>query len=261
MSAEPTMLDHRFERSPGRETVLLVHGLGANRSQFEAEHRALAGDFQVLSVSLRGHGRSLPAPRGPWTLAELGAELLGLLDALELTTVHYVGNSMGGNVGLELLRAAPERLRSLTTFGTTAQLHKSTLTLRLLGGLYRALPMPALARLAASAGRSPTAKARIAAMMADTPKATILALLPALARFDYLDTLAASSVPYLLIRGEHDREINAELDATVTCLEKRGNFRLCELAGAGHFANLDRPAAFEDALRSIAGAGASAASA
>jgi len=249
----PELLDLRFDAAPGREALLFVHGLGADRTQFDAEHEAFADDYQVVSVSLRGHGGSRHSGRGPWSLEQLAQDVLAVLEALKLPAVHYVGNSMGGNVAFELLRLAPSRLRSLTTFGTTAQLNTARPLLPLLRMVYRGLPARWRGLLAGSVGRTPEASSKISAMASQTPRRTILALLPALARFDYRPSLADAVLPISIIRGEHDTEINRALDGTLATLRarKHGTFRLHELGGAGHFANLDRPRPFADVLRTI----------
>ena len=41
-----------------KETILFVHGLGANLSQFENQHQYFQDRYKVLSVSLRGHGNT-----------------------------------------------------------------------------------------------------------------------------------------------------------------------------------------------------------
>ncbi len=43
---------------PNKDTILFVHGLGANLSQFEYQHNYFQDRYRVLSVSLRGHGNT-----------------------------------------------------------------------------------------------------------------------------------------------------------------------------------------------------------
>src|SRR4051794_41734399 len=73
---------------------------------------ALAPRFRVLRYDTRGHGGS-PAPAGPYTMDELGADVLALLDRLELERVAFCGLSIGGMIGMWLAREAPQRLDRL----------------------------------------------------------------------------------------------------------------------------------------------------
>jgi 3-oxoadipate enol-lactonase len=69
----------------------------------------------------RGHGRS-PVSSGRYSLADLGADVLTLLDRLAIERTHFVGLSLGGMVGMWLAQKAPHRLRSLTLCCTSARL-------------------------------------------------------------------------------------------------------------------------------------------
>ncbi len=234
------------------ETLLFVHGLGANLSQFEQQHAHFSHVYKVLSVSLRGHGSSKlkePFSHTNFALDTLAEDIIALLDKLGITRVHYIGNSMGGNVGFELLKAHAGRLQSFTTFGTTGKLKKPGFVLGLMKFVYRLMGMKRMAKLSATAGRSAYAKAKIAEMIAQTPKNTVLAMLPVLGCFDYLDVIKGSRVPAMLIKGEMDTEINQELDSSLKAFRERGNFTLKELKGTGHFTNLDHPELFNETLQ------------
>lgn len=75
-----------------------------------------------------------------------------------------------------------------------------------------------------------------------------------IATYDYTPLLRRQTLPILLIRSEHDRDINAQLGSTIEALGTTPSFRLAELPGAGHFANLEQPAAFEELLAEFLGA-------
>ena len=84
----------------------------------------------MLRLSLRGHEKSsAPAPPTPkaYTLPVVAQDVQALLEHLGIEALHYVGNALGGLVGYEFLELEQLRLLSLTTFGTTAELHSSRL--------------------------------------------------------------------------------------------------------------------------------------
>ena len=118
-------IEYQLSGSSEKKTVVFVHGLSANMKQFAEQHECFNQEYQVLSFSLPGHGRSgiSDSISDEFGLEKLGENALKLFDQLGMEKVHFVGNSAGGLVGLQILKDHPERLLSLTTFGTTPVLH------------------------------------------------------------------------------------------------------------------------------------------
>jgi 3-oxoadipate enol-lactonase len=71
----------------------------------------------VLTVDNRGTGRT-GTPPGPYPIAVLAQDALGVLDAAGVDRAHVVGHSMGGLIAQELALEAPDRVRSLVLAGT-----------------------------------------------------------------------------------------------------------------------------------------------
>lgn len=92
--------------------VLLVHGWPQHWWSWRKVIPELARTHRVICPDLRGHGWS-QAPRGSYAKATLAADLLALLDALEIDQATYVGHDWGGWIGFELAHLAPERLSRL----------------------------------------------------------------------------------------------------------------------------------------------------
>jgi 3-oxoadipate enol-lactonase len=102
--------------------VVLGESLGSDLRMWDAQAAALANTgYRVVRYDHRGHGRS-PAPAGPYTLDELGADALALLDRLGASRVHWVGLSLGGMIGMWLAEQAPERIARLVLCCTSAKL-------------------------------------------------------------------------------------------------------------------------------------------
>jgi len=92
--------------------VLLVHGWGVS-SAYWRRQLSLAARFQVVTLDLRGHGRSNAIARGH-TLERLARDLQAVLRALHMESAALVGWSLGGSAVLEYLRLfGPERLAAL----------------------------------------------------------------------------------------------------------------------------------------------------
>jgi 3-oxoadipate enol-lactonase len=88
--------------------VLLGSSLGTTLEMWAPQVEVLAGRYRVVAFDHRGHGES-EAPKGPYSIEDLGGDVVELLDALEVEQASYVGISLGGAVGLWLAQNAPER--------------------------------------------------------------------------------------------------------------------------------------------------------
>jgi len=103
-----------YERAGTGEPMLLIQGMSATALAWGRPFLAgLEPSFDCIVFDNRGMGNSGRAEL-PFTIADLADDALGLLDALELDTVHVVGISMGGMIAQELALAHPERIRTLT---------------------------------------------------------------------------------------------------------------------------------------------------
>ncbi len=104
----PGVAVHAVEHPGERQPFLLVHGLASNLRLWDgvAEGLAAAG-HRVVSVDLRGHGRS-DRPDDGYDVATVASDLATLIGALDLGRPWAAGQSWGGNVVLELAWAAPE---------------------------------------------------------------------------------------------------------------------------------------------------------
>jgi 3-oxoadipate enol-lactonase len=101
--------------------LVLAHPLGVDLSVWSEATALLADRFQILAFDCRGHGGSFKPP-GPYTLDDLGGDLLTLLDGLAIERAHFCGLSMGGLIGQWLLLHAPQRLNKLILANTAAHL-------------------------------------------------------------------------------------------------------------------------------------------
>ncbi|MDP3856882.1 MAG: alpha/beta hydrolase [Stagnimonas sp.] len=93
--------------------VLLIHGLGSSGLDWEYQLPALRG-YQVISVDLRGHGRSTRGAKIPISIELFAQDLAALLEHLGIASAHVVGLSLGGGVAFQLALDQPARVRSLS---------------------------------------------------------------------------------------------------------------------------------------------------
>jgi pimeloyl-ACP methyl ester carboxylesterase len=98
----------------GRETAVLIHGLGGNKTSFFETVSALTPHYKVHAIDLPGFGSSSKPARAPYDAAWFSRSVIRFLDAEGIDRAHLVGNSLGGRVALEVGLAAPERVASLS---------------------------------------------------------------------------------------------------------------------------------------------------
>jgi len=98
------------------EAVVLLHGFPQRASCWDAVREQLdARGYRTLAPDQRGYSRGArPRGRRPYALTELTADVVALLDAAGLETVHLVGHDWGAAVAWSVAAAHPERLSALT---------------------------------------------------------------------------------------------------------------------------------------------------
>jgi 3-oxoadipate enol-lactonase len=236
-------------------TLCFVHGLGSNLRQFMPQAATFAGRYRVLLLSLRGHGGSSnpdPATAAAYALPVLAQDVAALLERLGIASLHFVGNSVGGLVGYELLQMGRPQLLSLTTFGTTAELHSPRLLYWTVVASVQLLGVNRLAKIIGKTSTTAPAVGRQLELMYRQATKEALRLIPQhIARYDYTEVLRQATLPLLLIQGELDKEINNNLASTLAVLEEAANRQVVPLPNAGHFANLEQPEAFNEILTSF----------
>ncbi len=106
---------------PDAPALVLSGSLGTDLTIWDPVVPHLADDFRVIRYDHRGHGRS-PVPPGPYTIDDLGSDVIAMLDTLGVGRAHVAGVSLGGMVGLWLAAQAPERVAGLVAMCTSAHL-------------------------------------------------------------------------------------------------------------------------------------------
>jgi 3-oxoadipate enol-lactonase len=95
------------------ETMLMIQGLGADSHGWALQRMAFRRRFRCLAVDNRGVGRTAGAPR-PFSLEQMAADAVAVLDAEGVDRAHVMGASMGGAISQILAVNHPDRVRSLT---------------------------------------------------------------------------------------------------------------------------------------------------
>lgn len=112
-------LHYTLDGDAAKPVLMLSNSLGTSGEMWAPQVARFAEHFRVLRYDTRGHGQSSVTP-GPYAIAQLARDALGLLDHLGIARAHFCGLSMGGITGMWLALHAPERIDRLVLSNTAA---------------------------------------------------------------------------------------------------------------------------------------------
>jgi 3-oxoadipate enol-lactonase len=118
-----TRLHYQVTGRASGPPVLLIQGLGADKHGWDLQRIALSCTHRTIAFDNRGAGRS-DKPHGVYTLEQMAADAIAVLDDVGVETAHVVGASMGGAISQIVALAYPERVRSLTLVCTSCRNHE-----------------------------------------------------------------------------------------------------------------------------------------
>ena len=238
---EGVRLFHRFDGPANAPVLLLSNSLGTALEMWDPQMPAFAERFRVLRYDMRGHGRSA-VPPGPYSIADLGRDVLALLDANGIDRVRFCGLSMGGMTGMWLGCNAPERLEKLVLCNTSAQLGlPEHWNIRI--SLVQNEGMKGVAEGVIDRWftpefreRDPQEVDRVRRMLLETPPAGYAACCAAIRDQDQRQAICAVPVPTLVVAGARDPATPPEHSRLIA--SKIPGARLVEL-DAAHLSNIE----------------------
>jgi 3-oxoadipate enol-lactonase len=114
-------LHYTVDGPAGAPVLVLGSSLGTTGEMWQPQIATLGEHFRVVRYDHRGHGGS-PVPPGPYQMADLGGDVLALLDHLGVARAHLAGSSMGGMAAMWVAAHAPDRVDRLALLCTSALL-------------------------------------------------------------------------------------------------------------------------------------------
>jgi 3-oxoadipate enol-lactonase len=226
-----------------RDAPVLVLGssLGTTGAMWDPQVAALTEHVRLVRYDHRGHGRS-PAPDGPYDLAELGADVLALMDALMLDQVHLGGLSLGGMVSMWVAANAPDRVDRLALLCTSAKLGPPEIWTQRIDAV-RAGGMAAIAEIIIGRWFTPSfvevypsVVAAVRTGLLDTRVAGYAGCCAAIQTMDLLPELPRITAPTLVIAGTEDMPTPPEHARQIASLIPGARVEVID--GASHLANL-----------------------
>ena len=218
-------------------TLVLSNALGTDRRLWDAQMPALESRFRVL--------RSEHGARS--SVAELGADVLSLLDEHDVDRASFCGVSLGGAVGMWLAATAPERVDHLVLACTSARFDGPD--------AYR----ERAARVRVE-GTAPFVEAtldrwftprfhdreRFRTMLLEAPRDTYAACCEAVAAWDFRERLGEIAAPTLVVAGAEDPATGPEHARVLA--DGIGGARLLVLPACAHLANVEQAERFTAVL-------------
>lgn len=242
-------------------TLLLIHGLGASKSDFDRQLDYFARIFRVIAVDLRGHGESDAA--APYEVERFARDCLALMEQLCLSNFAVVGHSMGGAVAQQMALYKPERISKLVLADTLPSFIPNTWSKRGMVWFRRimmavlgpkALSKRVAARMFPLKDQQPL-RDLIANRNAHTRREVYSALLKSLPSWSVTDKAVYFTMPVLILAAEFDYFSPMEAEVFAHSLP---NARHSIFLGAHHHLPLERPDEFNRAVMEFLVPGASA---
>ncbi len=244
LSAGGVELRYRWDGPPGTPVVLLSNSLGTSAAMWDPQVAALSPYCRVLRYEHRGHGGA-PAPGGAWTVADLAADALALLDALGLETVAVAGLSLGGMVAMSLAARHPARVSRLALLCTAPSLpppsawQERAQTVRA-GGLAPLVPAQ-LGRWFTPGfpDRHPEVAALVTAMFSVADAGAYAACCEAIGAMDQRESVTSIAAPTLVVAGAADPVTPPAVALSLAAAIPGA--ALAVVPGAAHLATLEQP--------------------
>jgi 3-oxoadipate enol-lactonase len=237
-------------RGSNGSVAIFVHGVGSTAAIWDYQLDALCDAYRCFAVELRGNGVPKPEPP-PEQITREGFvdDVLAVADAAGAQGFHFIGCSLGGVVGFELWKRAPERIASLTFVGSFAWYPDAEIYVRgVVDAVKAAETMERFAReRAKKVGMPPGRRTdETIEQMACKSVESYIASTHATWTGEYRDLLRTISVPTLVVCGGKDTIAPVSFSREIA--GGIAGARLHVMEAAGHVANADAPDTFNEVL-------------
>lgn len=230
--------------------MLFAHGLLWSTKIYDAQVAHFAKDYRCIAFDFRGQGQSEITKDG-YDMDTLADDAIGLLEALNIDSCHYIGLSMGGFVGQRVAIKRPELLHSLTLIDTSADAedpdnipnYKKLVTAIKWLGMKRVskkvMPIMFGTTFLADKTRKVDNKEWLSMLNSNRKDGVVKATMGVIEREGVYDQLGEITTPTLVIVGDEDV-------ATPYAKAERMHFaikgsKLAVIKGSGHTSTVEEP--------------------
>jgi 2-hydroxymuconate-semialdehyde hydrolase len=253
------------------ETILLLHGSGPGASalsNWRLALDALSAKRHCIAPDLLGFGESAHPPEPPSGAAQWielwVAQVLAVMDALEVDRAHLLGNSLGGAIALHLLHHAPQRFDRAVLMGPAGAPFRLPAELDRAWGFYEdpgaqqmaaMMPWFTYEPLAVGEELDRIVNERLRVALREDVRRSYVSMFPA-PRQRHLDALclpgdayAQLTHPVLVICGSEDVLVPAEVGRFL--VKQLDRAQLHVFGKCRHWVQVERPAAFHALVSSF----------
>ncbi|MDB5799053.1 MAG: hypothetical protein JWP36_2955 [Paucimonas sp.] len=230
--------------------VLMAHSIMASSMMWERQGALLAAQgMRAIAIDTRGHGQS-DAGSAPYSMDDLVADTVAVMDALKIERAHYIGLSLGGMSGFGLGIAHGKRLLSMMLCDARADAPAPFAAVwddRIATARSSGAAALAAATCERWFGREflerhPDVAARFIETIGATSTEGFIGCAQAIQGLNYLSDVTKIAVPVTLVVGAKDVPLP---DAMRDLQNRIPGARLEVIADAGHLPNIDQPDAFD----------------
>jgi 3-oxoadipate enol-lactonase len=240
-----THLAHTVAGDTDAPVVVLGSSLGTTGAMWDPQVPELAKRFRVVAYDHPGHGGSA-TPQPPYEIADLGHDVLTLLDELGVRRFHYSGLSLGGMVGMWIASEVPARVNRLAVLCTSAALgapdawHERAAAVRNDGVASIADPVVERWFTPDFATAHPDVVERHRSMLLAATVGGYAACCDAIAEMDLRDRLPLITAPTLAIAARQDLAIPPSHSESIVASIPGARLELID--DAAHIASVEQPA-------------------
>lgn len=247
-------VDSEWKEKP---VLVFAHGLGGNLEQWDEQYIYFKENYRVISFSLQGHGDSEKTEnKSAYSLISYGQTAMELLEELKVTKCIWIGNSMGGVVGYEVLKREPDLISILITNGTAPRIQYSKSALNMvkftdqllmkLLGYTKYLDIAVNACIKEKEGRE-----KLKGLFLKADPFTIISSHQELGTYDYLSVIKDTDQSIVMITTPRDKDINKAINSVKEELVELEHVRLLEKGIGGHVVNVELSATYNAWLEEV----------
>ncbi|MEW9149401.1 3-oxoadipate enol-lactonase [Acinetobacter indicus] len=236
-----------------KPALVFSNSLGTKYSMWQPQIEHFQQDYYVICYDTRGHGAS-SAPQGPYSLEQLGQDVVNLLDHLNIAKAAFCGISMGGLTGQWLAIHKPERFSHVIVCNTAAKIGQEQ-AWQDRAALVREQGLAPITSTAASRWftdpfiqSNPAVVAELSNDLGAGSPEGYASCCEALAKADVRDQLNNITVPVLIVAGQQD-PVTTVADGQYM-VDRIAHSQLFEI-NASHISNIEQPEFFNQIIISF----------
>ena len=248
IQANGIAVNYRLEGPAGAPVVMFSNSFVTDLGMWDLQVPAFTKAHRMLRYDTRGHGGTQATP-GPYTMDLLVADVVGLLDALAIPRVHFVGLSMGGMIAQRLAHRHPDRLSSVVLSDTACRLPPESAwderiaLAQAKGTAAFVRPMTERWLTRGFLEAHPEMAEKLGAMIARTSVDGLIGCAHAIKKMDHTGILAGIKVPTLIVVGEQD--VGTPVAAAEVLHRAIAGSKLVVVPNSGHLPNIEQTATFD----------------